>query len=478
MAHLHPSTRYPHCNHSIVWVCDYPSTNVPLSCILILKFRQFIFDDKSVHDEAAESICSLIVFRRTFSLNYLSLKYKEDDMINIQQVAQDTFWIGGSDRRLALFENLFPLPNGVSYNSYIVLDEKTVVFDTADISISDQYLENLRAALGERALDYLVILHMEPDHCSQIATVAAMYPDLTLVGNAKTFQMLANFFPETASIKRQVVKEKDALTTGAHTFRFVMAPMVHWPEAMFAYDEACGTLFSADAFGTFGAIDAGIFSDEYNFERDFLDDARRYYANIVGKYGVQVQNVLKKAAALDIKTICPLHGPMWRGEHIAWFIDKYQKWSTCTPEDDGFVVIYGSLYGHTASAAEAFAAKLRKKTGREVKVYDVSKTHASNLIGEAWRVGRIVIFCPTYNNGIYLPIDALLHDMAALDLKNRRFAVAQNGSWAPSSGKQVVEKLSALKGVTIAENMLTIKSALHASDEGMLDAFVDAVAAM
>ena len=230
-------------------------------------------------------------------------------MINIQQVAQDTFWIGGSDRRLARFENLFPLPNGVSYNSYIVLDEKTLVFDTADISISDQYLENLRSALGDRPLDYLVILHMEPDHCSQIATVAAMYPDLTLVGNAKTFQMLNNFFPETASIKRQVVKEKDTLTTGAHTFRFVLAPMVHWPEAMFAYDETCGTLFSADAFGTFGAIENGIFADEYNFEKDFLDDARRYYANIVGKYGVQVQNVLKKAATLDIKAICPLHGP-------------------------------------------------------------------------------------------------------------------------------------------------------------------------
>ena len=405
--------------------------------------------------------------------NYL----KEDNMINIQQVAQDTFWIGGSDRRLARFENLFPLPNGVSYNSYIVLDEKTLVFDTADISISDQYLENLRSALGDRPLDYLVILHMEPDHCSQIATVAAMYPDLTLVGNAKTFQMLNNFFPETASIRRQVVKEKDTLTTGAHTFRFVLAPMVHWPEAMFAYDETCGTLFSADAFGTFGAIENGIFADEYNFEKDFLDDARRYYANIVGKYGVQVQNVLKKAATLDIKAICPLHGPVWR-ENIAWFIDKYQKWSTCTPEDDGFVVIYGSLYGHTASAAEAFAAKLSRKSGKNVKVYDVSETHASNLIGEAWRVGKIIIFCPTYNNGIYLPVDALLHDMAALDLKNRKFAVAQNGTWAPSSGKQIVEKLSALKGATVLENMLTIKSALHASDEEMLDAFVDAVAEM
>ena len=374
-------------------------------------------------------------------------------MVNIQKVAADTFWIGGSKRRLTLFENLFPLPNGVSYNSYAVLDEKTVVFDTADISISDQYLENLSTVLDGRSLDYLVILHMEPDHCSQIATVAAMYPDLTLVGNAKTFQMLSNFFPETAGIKRITVKDKET----------------------FAFDESNGTLFSAEAFGTFGAIDAGIFADEYDFEKIFLDDARRYYANIVGKYGVQVTNVLKKAAALDIKMICPLHGPIWR-ENIAWFIDKYQKWSSLTPEDDGYIVIYGSLYGHTASAAEAFAAKLRAKTGKGVRVFDASRTHASYLIGEAWRVGKIVIFCPTYNNGIYLPIDALLHDMAALDLKNRTFAIAQNGSWAPASGKQIAEKLAALKNCKVVENMLTIKSALHGKDEEALDAFVDAVA--
>lgn len=396
-------------------------------------------------------------------------------MINIQEVTKDIYWIGGSDRRLALFENLFPLPKGVSYNSYIVLDEKTAVFDTADISISDQYLENLKTALNGRPLDYLVVLHMEPDHCSQIATVAAMYPELTLIGNVKTFQMMKNFFPETADMKKIVVKEGDTFTTGAHTFAFVMAPMVHWPEAMFAYDTLTGTLFSADAFGTFGALESSIFADDYDFEKDYLDDARRYYANIVGKYGAQVQAVLKKAAKIDIKFICPLHGPVWRGEHIAWFIDKYQKWSKYEPEDDGIVVIYGSLYGHTASAAEAFAAKLRAKSGKDVKVYDISKTHSSNIIGEIWRVGKIVIFSPTYNNGIYLPVANLLHDMECLTVQNKVIALAQNGTWAPVSAKLMNEKLSTLKNVKIVDNVLTIKSALHASDEEALDVFVEAV---
>jgi flavorubredoxin len=396
-------------------------------------------------------------------------------MINIQEVTKDIYWIGGSDRRLALFENLFPLPKGVSYNSYIVLDEKTVVFDTADISISDQYLENLKTALNGRPLDYLVVLHMEPDHCSQIATVAAMHPELTLVGNVKTFQMMKNYFPETADMKKIVVKEGDTLATGAHTFAFVMAPMVHWPEAMFAYDTTTGTLFSADAFGTFGALESSIFADDYDFEKDYLDDARRYYANIVGKYGAQVQAVLKKAAKIDIKFICPLHGPVWRGEHIAWFIDKYQKWSKYEPEDDGIVVIYGSLYGHTASAAEAFAAKLRAKSGKDVKVYDISKTHSSNIIGEIWRVGKIVIFSPTYNNGIYLPVANLLHDMECLTVQNKVIALAQNGTWAPVSAKLMNEKLSTLKNVKIVDNVLTIKSALHASDEEALDVFVEAV---
>ena len=403
-------------------------------------------------------------------------------MINIASVTQDTVWIGANDRRIALFENLFPLTNGVSYNSYMISDGQTALFDTCDIAVAEQYYENLRAALGEKKPDYLIILHMEPDHCSQIATVAALYPELTLVGNAKTFTMLNQFFPETAGLKRIEVKEGDTLTVGKHTLHFVMAPMVHWPEAMFAYDDATKTLFSADAFGTFGAVDGSIYADEIDFKTRYLDEARRYYANIVGKYGMQVQAVLKKAAGLAIETICPLHGPVWRADgkdaDIAWFIEKYDKWSRYEPEDDGILVIYGSLYGHTASAAAAVAAKLRAGTSREVRVYDVSETHSSYLVGEIWRCGTVVLCSPTYNNGIYLPMHALLHDLEALGLKNRKFALVENGTWAPAAGKLMREELAKLKDCTVLEETLTIKSALHAADEERVQAFADAVLKM
>lgn len=398
-------------------------------------------------------------------------------MTNITPVADDLVWIGANDRRIALFENLFPLENGVSYNSYLLTDEQTALFDTCDIAVSEQFLENLREALGGRKLDYLIVLHMEPDHCSQIATVAAMHPELTLVGNAKTFTMLGQFFPETAELKRIEVKEGDTLAVGKHTLHFVMAPMVHWPEAMFAYDDATKTLFSADAFGTFGAVDGSVFADGVDFEEQYLDEARRYYANIVGKYGMQVQAVLKKAAGLTIETICPLHGPVWRRD-IAWFLEKYDKWSKYEPEDDGIVVIYGSLYGHTASAATAVAAKLRAQSDRPVRVYDVSKTHSSYLVGEIWRCSTVVLCSPTYNNGIYLPMHALLHDLEALGLKNRRFALVENGTWAPAAGKLMREELNKLKDCTVLEETLTVKSALHAADSERVAAFADAVLKM
>ncbi len=395
-------------------------------------------------------------------------------LINFRQIADETFWIGGSDRRLSRFENIFPLQDGVSYNSYVIKDEKTALLDTADISISDQFLENLKGVIGEGKLDYLVINHMEPDHCSQIATVVSMFPEVTLVGNAKTFTFLSQFFPELNEQAKCTVAEGDKLELGKHTLTFVMAPMVHWPEAMFSFDTTTGVLFSADAFGTFGAIDAGIFADEYDFEKRFLDEARRYYANIVGKYGMQVQAVLKKAAAIDIKMICPLHGPIWRKD-LAWFIDKYQKWSTYTPEDDEIVVIYGSLYGHTESAAQKAADILREKSGKQVRIYDASQTHASELISEVWRCSKIVIFSPTYNNGIYIPIANLVEDLIALGVQKRTFAIAQNGSWAPASGRLITEKLSGLKEINIVEPMLTIKSALHEADMANLEAFAEAI---
>jgi flavorubredoxin len=397
-------------------------------------------------------------------------------MINAKEISKDIWWIGGSDRRLAKFENLFPLPNGVSYNSYLVMDEKKALFDTADESISEQFMENLKGTLGDAALDYIVVLHMEPDHCSQISNVAAKYPDVTIVGNSKTFTYIDQFFPELKNIKRQEVKEGEVFSTGKHQFSFVNAPMVHWPEVMFAYDSESKALFSADAFGTFGAVDSGIFADEYDFEKKYLADARRYYANIVGKYGAQVQMVLGKAKALDIQMICPLHGPIWRKD-LDWFIDKYQKWSTYEAEDDETVVIYGSLYGHTKSAAEAVARLIREKSEKQVSVYDASKTDVSELISEVWRCRKIVIFCPTYNGGLYPPIEGFINDMIALGVQKKVFALAQNGTWAPATVKLMTDKLTALKNVEIVEATLTIKSALHNGDRELIDNFVDAIVA-
>ena len=396
-------------------------------------------------------------------------------MKNTKLVAKDTVWIGGSDRRLALFENLFPLPNGVSYNSYVVLDEKITLFDTADLSVADQYLENLHAVLGEKKPDYLVVLHMEPDHCSLLQTILNQYPETTVVSSMQTFKFISQFFPELKIENQLVVKEGDTLCTGAHTFHFVAAPMVHWPEVLLAYDDADKALFSADAFGTFGALEGGIFADQYDFEAHYLDDARRYYANIVGKYGAQVQAVLKKAAGLEIEEILPLHGPVWR-ENLGWFLEKYQTWSSYAPETDDILVVYGSLYGHTASAAESFASVLEEKSGRHVVVYDASKTDVSYLIAEVWRCSKVVLFCPTYNGGMYPSISRFIEDMKALAVQNRTFALAENGTWAPVTARLMRKELETLKNCSILDTTLTIRSALSAADEAALDDFAAAVA--
>lgn len=395
-------------------------------------------------------------------------------MNNVKKITDGIFWIGGSDRRLARFENIFPIPEGVSYNSYFIDDEKTAVFDTADITVADQYIENLKTALNGRKLDYLVVLHMEPDHCSLIDKVTALFPEVTVVGGKQTFVFMEQFFPESRDYNKLEVKEGDSLSTGAHTFNFVSAPMVHWPEVLFAYDAEAKALLSADAFGTFGALDGGIFADEYDFEKQFLDSSRRYYANIVGKYGVQVQAVLKKAAGLDIQMILPLHGPVWRKD-LNVILEKYQKWSTYQSESDGVIVVYGSLYGHTASAAEKVASSLRDKGALDVKVYDVSGTDVSYLIGEVWRAKKIVLMCPTYNGGIYPPMEGFINDMIALGVQNRTFALGQNGTWAPVTGKMMSEKLTNLKNVNILENVLTIRSALGTNDLDALNGFADAI---
>ena len=395
-------------------------------------------------------------------------------MYQTRNVTEEIVWVGASDRRLALFENIFPIPRGVSYNSYVLLDEKTVLLDTVDASVAGQFFENLEHVLADRTLDYLVVNHMEPDHCAMIADIVRRYPDVKVVGNAKTFGMMKQFFGTDYAERAIVVKEGDTLATGAHTLHFVMAPMVHWPEAMVTYDDKDKVLFSADGFGTFGALNGNIFADEVDFDRDWLDDARRYYTNIVGKYGASVQALLKKAAGLEIAVICPLHGPIWR-ENLGYILEKYQKWSTYEAEEKAVVIMYASMYGDTASAADALAGVLSERGIRKIAVYDVSNTHVSELISEIFRASHLVFAAPTYNGGIYPVMENLLSDMKALAVQKKTVALMENGTWAAMAAKQMREKLSELKEVTVLDTQVTIKSAMLADQRAELEAFADAI---
>ena len=381
-------------------------------------------------------------------------------MYNVRKITEDLSWIGASDRRLALFENVYPIPSGISYNSYVLADEKNVLLDTVDSAVAEQFFANLKKALNGKNLDYLVVNHMEPDHCSQIARVMEMYPSAQIVCTAKTKQMIAQFFENSLSDEQFIlVKDGDVLKTGKHELTFVSAPMVHWPEVMVTFDKTDGILFSADAFGTFGAINGNIFADEVDFERDYLNEARRYYANIVGKYGPQVQMLLKKASALEIKMICPLHGYIWRKD-IAYLVEKYAKWAAYDWEEKGVVIAYGSIYGNTENACEILAAKLAEKGVKNIKMYDVSVTHGSYIIGEAFRASHLVFAAPTYNAGIFINMENLLRDITAHNLQNRTIALIDNGSWAATCNKQMKEELQKLKNVEFIEPELSIKSAL------------------
>ena len=397
-------------------------------------------------------------------------------MYNVRKVTEDIVWVGASDRRLALFENIFPIPRGVSYNSYVLLDEKTVLLDTVDASVAGQFFENLEHVLDGRKLDYLIVNHMEPDHCAMIGDLVRRYPEVQVVGNTKTFGMIKQFFGTDFAERAVTVKEGDTLATGAHTLHFVMAPMVHWPEVMVTYDEKDKVLFAADGFGTFGALNGNIFADEVDFDRDWLDDARRYYTNIVGKYGASVQALLKKASGLEIAVICPLHGPIWR-ENLGYILEKYQKWSTYEAEDQAVVILYATMYGNTASAADALAGRLAAKGVKKIAVYDVSNTHVSELISEIFCASHVVFAAPTYNGGIYPVMENLLADMKALAVQNKTVALMENGTWAPTTAKQMREKLAELKNVTILDTQITIKSAMAPEQEGQLEALADALAA-
>ena len=391
-------------------------------------------------------------------------------MYNTKKITQDIYWVGANDRRISLFEGVYDVPLGVSYNSYIILDEKTVLLDTVDKVVAHQFFENVEHVLNERKLDYLVINHMEPDHCAELQSIVTKYPDVKIVCNAKTQSMISQFFDFSISQDQFViVKEGDVLETGKHKLTFVMAPMVHWPEVMVTYDAQDKILFSADAFGSFGAIDGNIFADEVDFEHRYMDEARRYYTNIVGKYGPQVQALLKKAAAIEINMICPLHGYVWRKD-LNIFIDKYQKWSAYEPEIKSVLIAYTSVYGNTQNTAEILSGELAKLGVKDIKMYDASVTHPSYIVSDAFKYSHIVFATTTYNMGIFVNMENLLHDISAHNLQNRKIAIIENGSWAITAGNLITEIVSKWKNTEIIGNKITVKSSLKPTQREEIEA--------
>ena len=401
-------------------------------------------------------------------------------MYNYRKVTDDLYWVGANDHRLALFENIHPLYHGVSYNAYVLLDEKTVLFDTADWSVGRQFIDNVKAVLGGRPLDYLVINHVEPDHAASIEEILLRWPQVRIVTSPKAVILLHQFgFPIDAG-QVEEVQEGDSKCFGRHTIAFVSAPMVHWPEAMVSFDTTSGVLFSADAFGSFRALDGKLFADEFHFDSEWLDDARRYYTNIVGKYGPQVQALLNKASSLvgldNIKFICPLHGPVWRRD-LGYLIDKYVHWATYEPEERGVMIVYASMYGNTETAAEVLSTKLAERGVTNTRLYDVSSTHVSYLISDLCKYSHLVLASVTYNLGIFPPMHSFLMDMKALNLQKRTVALVENGSWAPRSGALMREELEKLKHMDILDDSLTMASSLQEQNLGEMDALADAIAA-
>ena len=392
-----------------------------------------------------------------------------------RKVTEDLIWVGADDRRLVCFEGVYGVPDGVSYNSYLLQDEKTVLFDTVDKAVYQTFFENVKAALNGRGLDYLVIHHMEPDHAYTIEALLTRYPDVTIICNSKIESMIHQFFDLDLTGKVQIVKEGDTFSSGRHSFTFINAPMVHWPEVMMTYDTTDRILFTADAFGTFGALNGRLFADERDFFTEDIDEARRYYTNIVGKYGLQVQSVLKKAAKLELSLVCPLHGPVWRKGFEA-FLEKYLLWSSYKPEEKSVCLAYASVYGHTENAANILAAMLWEK-GVRVRMYDTSVTPASYIVSDAFRCSHLVLASTTYNMGIFVTMENLIHDIVSHNLQNRRIAILENGSWAVASGKLMREALGSLKGVEFIGENLTIKSALKEDQLAQLEALADAIAA-
>ena len=395
--------------------------------------------------------------------------------MNCSRILTDTlYWVGANDRRIALFENVYPVPRVVSYNSYLLLDEKTALFDTIDQAFTHQLLENVSSVLDGRSLDYLIVNHMEPDHCASIADILFRYPGVKIVCTAKAANMMKQFFEFDVDQYVVPVKEGDTLSLGVHTLTFVMAPMVHWPEVMVTYETTEKILFSADAFGSFGAINGNIFADETDYKNQWLPEARRYYCNIVGKYGPQVQALLKKASRLEISMICPLHSLVWRKD-LDWLLEKYSRWSSYEPEEKTVLIAYASVYGHTEQAADAIAARLAERGVPNIAVYDVSKTHPSYILADAFRCSALVFASITYNNGIFCNMETLLHQIAAHNLQNRTVAFLENGSWAPVSVKHMTDTFASLKNMKVLEESLTIRSSLKNCQGDCLEALVDSI---
>lgn len=395
-------------------------------------------------------------------------------MYTVRKVVDDLYWVGGNDHRLELFENIHPIPNGVSYNSYLLLDEKTVLFDTVDWDVCREFLSNVEQVLDGRDLDYLIINHMEPDHAASLEEVLLRYPNVKVVSTERAFMIMRQFGFDIDGREIQV-EEGDSMSFGEHEITFVAAPMVHWPEAMVSFDVTNGVLFSADAFGTFGALDGKLFADEVDFDRDWLDDARRYYTNIVGKYGPFVQDLLKKASTIDIKVICPLHGPVWR-EDLGYIIEKYDKWSSYVPEEEGVLIVYASMYGNTEYAAQSLASKLCERGVTNVKVYDVSNTHVSYLISETFKYSHMVLASVTYNLQIYPVMYNYLHEMKILNVQNRIVGLIENGSWSPTSGDLMEEFLDEeMKLIDVLATRASISSSLNEISEKEIDGLADAI---
>ena len=382
------------------------------------------------------------------------------------KISEDIIYIGADDKDLDLFESQYIVPNGMAYNSYLIKDEKVVVMDTIDKRKGEEWLANLENALNGRKPDYLVVSHMEPDHAYNIGTLAEKYHNMKIVGNAKTFDFMKQFFDITNLDERKiVVKEGDELNIGTHTLQFFMAPMVHWPEVMFTYEKNEKVLFSADAFGKFGTLDT---------DEDWACEARRYYFNIVGKYGVQVQTVLKKLAGIEVKTICPLHGPILK-DNLEYYIEKYDIWSSYKPEDDGVFIAYASIHGNTEEVAHKMKKILEEKGAKKVAISDLSRDDFAEAIEDAFRYDKLILAASSYNMGVFPPMENFLRMLASKNYQNRKIGLIENGTWAPSSGKCMKEIIEKMKDIKLCENMVTVKSRLNKESEAKLYELADEI---